>query len=188
MAEPAPTDASTRDRLIAAAALLFWRKGYHGVGVAEILAAAKAPKGSLYHHFPEGKPDLAMAAADWTSAGMLRIIDDAFRDAGSFRDGATTFCHKLAKLFDISDHRDSCPISAMLFDGPEGEAFRAHADGVFRSWTERIAGHAARLGEGPGEAARKAEGLLIAIEGGWTLARARRSSDVLRRLPGQLYA
>ena len=43
----------TKDRLIRAAADLFRTRGYHGVGVADVLAAAHAPKGSLYHHFPE---------------------------------------------------------------------------------------------------------------------------------------
>ena len=31
------------------------RKGYHGVGLNELLADANAPKGVLYHHFPGGK-------------------------------------------------------------------------------------------------------------------------------------
>jgi TetR/AcrR family transcriptional repressor of lmrAB and yxaGH operons len=53
---------STRLRLIAAAVNLFQARGYFGVGVAEILAAADAPKGSLYHHFPDGKEALAIAA------------------------------------------------------------------------------------------------------------------------------
>ena len=53
----------TKDRLILAAATLFRTRGYHGVGLADVLAEAKAPKGSLYHHFPNGKSDLALAAA-----------------------------------------------------------------------------------------------------------------------------
>ena len=57
----------TKDRLIHAAATLFRTRGYHGVGLADVLADAKAPKGSLYHHFPNGKSDLALAAATWAS-------------------------------------------------------------------------------------------------------------------------
>ncbi|QYK41870.1 MAG: TetR/AcrR family transcriptional regulator [Paracoccaceae bacterium] len=178
-------DRPTRERLTEAAALLFRRQGYHATGVAEILAVANAPKGSLYHHFPEGKSDLARAAADWTADLLIRIIDDAFGAAVDWRHGISTLCHKLAKLFDLAESANACPISALLFDGPDSDAFRAHADAVFTRLAGALAGHARRLHQAAPEA--KAETLLIMIEGGWTLARARRQSDVLRRLPDHLH-
>jgi TetR/AcrR family transcriptional regulator, lmrAB and yxaGH operons repressor len=45
-----------------AAVTLFRQRGYHGVGINDILVAAGAPKGSLYHHFPGGKDQLATEA------------------------------------------------------------------------------------------------------------------------------
>jgi AcrR family transcriptional regulator len=56
---------ATRQRLIVAAAILFQQRGYHGVKTDDILVLAKAPRGSLYHHFPGGKTDLAYASIDW---------------------------------------------------------------------------------------------------------------------------
>lgn len=53
-------------RLIRVAAELFRKRGYHGVGLSELLTAAKAPKGSLCHHFPDGKSDLAPASVQRT--------------------------------------------------------------------------------------------------------------------------
>lgn len=44
--------ADTRDRLIEAAMRLFWKKGYQSTSVTDILAAAGANSGSLYHFFP----------------------------------------------------------------------------------------------------------------------------------------
>ncbi len=178
---------STRDRLIASAARLFRQQGYHGTGVAQVLSDSHAPKGSLYHHFPDGKSDLAMAAASWVSDGMIGIIDDAFGDADTFTDGATTFCYKLAKLFDVADHWQSCPISAMLFDGPDNVKFRNHADQILTSWSARSAEHGRRLGMSTAEADAASELLLMTIQGAWTLARARKSADVIRRIPIHLY-
>lgn len=40
------------------------RRGLHGVGVSELLSQAACPKGVLYHHFPGGKIELAIAAID----------------------------------------------------------------------------------------------------------------------------
>ena len=178
---------STSGKLVAAAAELFGRKGYHATGLAEILAATGLPKGSLYHHFPDGKAGLAMAAADWTATALIRIIDDAFAAAPTYRAGATHYCHKLARLFDITAHDDACPISVLLFDGPENAAFRAHAETVFQRLIEAVAAHARRFGMSDTVAREQAETLLITVEGGWTLARARQKSDVLRSLPMRLF-
>lgn len=177
---------TTRDKLIFASAGLFRQKGYHGVGLAEILETAGVPKGSLYHHFPNGKQDLAMAAADWAAAGMAKIIDDSFSDASDYAEGATTLCHKLAKFFDLSGGWDGCPVSSILTDGPENEAFRDKVATSVDLWVRRIAAHAERLGLSPDDALARGEMLMIGIQGSWTLARARRSSDVIRRLPGRL--
>lgn len=180
-------DLSTRDRLIQTSALLFRKKGYHGVGLAEILAATGLPKGSLYHHFPNGKQDLAIASAEWASAGMERIIRDAFESATSFQDGATTLCHKLAKFFDLSGGWDGCPVSNTLLDGPENQEFRGKVAEMFDGWIDCAAQHGVRLGLPEANARDQAELLLLAIQGAWSMARAKQSSDMLRRLPERLY-
>ncbi len=177
----------TREKLIVTAADLFRQKGFHGVGVAEILVAAGVPKGSLYHHFPQGKHDLAVAAARWASDGMLQIIDDSFRDADDFADGATTLCHKLAKFFDISGGWDGCPVSSILVDGPENDLFRSTVAGAFDAWIANAEEHGQRLGLSKPVARAQAELLLVGIQGAWTLARAKRNSEPLRRLPIQIY-
>ena len=65
---------ATRERLIVTAAALFQQRGYHAIGVAEILNEAQIPRGSLYHHFPGGKANLALAAVEWLTAEILNAI------------------------------------------------------------------------------------------------------------------
>ncbi len=173
----------TKDRLIRSAAHLFRRYGYNGVGLNDLLDYAAAPKGSLYHHFPQGKSDLAVAAATWASDGMLRIMAASFEPAESFHEGYTTLCHKLAKLFDKSGHSDGCPVSGALFDGPENATFRKTADHLFEGWISEAATYAEKFGQSPQEARETAENFFMMLQGGWTLARARGSSDVLKTLP-----
>lgn len=55
---------TSRDRLIFAMADALQRRGLHGVGISELLNQAASPKGVLYHHFPGGKTELAVAAID----------------------------------------------------------------------------------------------------------------------------
>jgi len=177
---------SAKERIVLVSAERFRSKGYHGVGLSEILEAAGVPKGSLYHHFPNGKSDVALAAADLASREMLRIIDEAFDQATSARDGVTTLCFKLAKLFDLLDHKDGCPVSNVLFDAPDNMVFRNKAKEIFEAWIISLARHAKRLGESSEAATDLAEMTLMALEGAWILARARESSDLLRVLPQRL--
>ncbi len=46
-----PEEASTRERLVRAAAELFWDQGYAKTGVKEVLRKSGATSGSLYHFF-----------------------------------------------------------------------------------------------------------------------------------------
>ena len=178
---------STRDRLIQTATRLFRQRGYEGAGLSEILAEAGVPKGSLYHHFPDGKADLACAAADWTASEIIRVIDDSFRNAPDWRHGVTTFCYKMAKLFDILNSADACPIFGLLFDGPDQDRFRSHAEAAFDRIIAAAAQHGEALGQTPDAAHDAAETAMIGFQGAWTLARMRRNSDVLRSLPARLY-
>ena len=65
---------STRHRIIQESIKLFQRHGYHGTAVSAILKAAKTPKGSLYHHFPKGKEEVASAALEWLTSEIVTFL------------------------------------------------------------------------------------------------------------------
>ena len=169
-----------------AAADLFRRKGYHGVGMTEILELAAAPKGSLYHHFPKGKSDLALAAADYASDGLIGIINDAFRDAPDFHHGLTTLSHKLAKFFDLSGQWDTCPVSGILFEGPDNDAFRDQAGDIMNRWERALVDHGTALGGGSNDVETDARTYILLLQGAWVMARAHRDSNVIREIPSYL--
>jgi len=63
--------------LIRAFMTLVQQRGYAAVGTAEILAAAAAPRGSLYHHFPDGKSGLAVAAVEELTDDITGALQQA---------------------------------------------------------------------------------------------------------------
>lgn len=80
MTDPAPHPAPkprTPDKLVRAALELFQMRGYHAVGVTEILDRAGCPKGSLYHHFPGGKAALAAAAIRWLTREIVETFESS---------------------------------------------------------------------------------------------------------------
>lgn len=65
----------SRERMVRSAAFLFRERGYSGTGFRDVIAHSGAPRGSIYHHFPEGKAQLA---------------EEAVRYAGEFLNAASS--------------------------------------------------------------------------------------------------
>jgi TetR/AcrR family transcriptional repressor of nem operon len=64
---------STRERLIFTAMTLFGEKGYGSTSIADILSAAGANSGSLYHFFPT-KQDLLLAVLEMYRQGIEPML------------------------------------------------------------------------------------------------------------------
>ncbi len=64
---------STRDRLVFTALQLFGDKGYGSTSIADILKAADANSGSLYHFFPT-KQDLLLAVLETYREGIVPML------------------------------------------------------------------------------------------------------------------
>ena len=52
-----------REQIIQATCFLLEKQGFPATGLNEIVRKSGAPKGSLYHYFPEGKEQLVCEAA-----------------------------------------------------------------------------------------------------------------------------
>ncbi|MEM8823643.1 MAG: TetR/AcrR family transcriptional regulator [Pseudomonadota bacterium] len=176
----AETQLSTRDRLTMAAARLFQEAGYSGTSVADVLALAQAPKGSLYHHFPNGKADLASAAAAMASQVMLDITAAAYGPADDFAHGTQRLAEKFARLFERHPHWRACPVQTLLLDGP----LATETAPLLQAWIDTTAAQATRLGHPKPDLA--ATRVWITLIGCWTLARARDDAQPLRDLPDLL--
>ena len=69
-----PRPDRSRAALLDSAALLFRRQGYAATGVNQILESADVKAGSLYHHFPDGKQELAAAVVDIVGGDIERRL------------------------------------------------------------------------------------------------------------------
>ncbi|HEY3833238.1 MAG TPA: TetR/AcrR family transcriptional regulator [Acidimicrobiia bacterium] len=170
----------TRERILAASTDLFRRQGYTGTGIKQILAEAGAPFGSLYHHFPGGKNELAAAtiarAGDEYAqlvAGKLLAgpdivtnVRDAFVSAGQ-------------TLIDTS-YADACPIETVALEvASTNETLRLATAEVFESWTVGLTALLEVAGVAAAEARPLASVILSALEGAFVFARASRTTDAL---------
>jgi TetR/AcrR family transcriptional regulator, lmrAB and yxaGH operons repressor len=69
-----PPEPDTRTRILTASQRLFRRHGYHATGLNDILELARAPKGSMYHHFPGGKEAIGVCVIEDITNGLLGLF------------------------------------------------------------------------------------------------------------------
>ena len=74
----APAD--SRDRMIASAIRLFSEHGLTATSVRDVVEHAGAPRGSVYHHFPGGKDQLAQEAVQSAGDRIGALIDAALAE------------------------------------------------------------------------------------------------------------
>lgn len=169
---PRRTDA--RDKALRAAERLFREKGYAATGLAEILAASGAPKGSFYFHFPGGKAQLADEVLQAYGSRVARWLEAlAATHAGNAGAFTAALCDALAGEMEATDWRLGCAAQNIAIEAAASEpklAARAHA--VFESWLAVL-----EKALGPVDARRRAIGLLAALQGARGLARAARSRE-----------
>lgn len=166
-----------RDALVTTAVRLFRRQGYAATGLQQLLDVSGAPKGSLYHYFPGGKEEIAVAAVERAGAQVLEMIEGL---AGAHRSPAAfvrAYVRRYADWMQASGYRSGCPIATTLLElSPESRAVTRAGRAAISSWVEAIARVLSREGVGTRRARQESEALVAALEGALLLARVTRST------------
>ena len=171
-AEPARRDG--RERLLAGARRLLAEKGYAGMELRDVAARGRAPRGSIYHHFPGGKRQLAIEAAQAEGAEIRVAIERSLAERG-LGETLTMFGEMFRRRVKDRPERLGCPVAAAAIARPEDPALAAAATEAFRSWEAPIAAALEAEGVAAKDAASFAGLVVSTIEG--ALIRARAAGD-----------
>lgn len=156
---PAP-EPDTRARLVQAMSRALQQRGYHGVGLSELLGAAGAPKGVLYHHFPGGKQALAVAAVQATAAHIHASLDRLVADRADPLPVLAAWLQMAQQQLERSDFERGCPLATVALETTaEDGALRDALAQAFEGIRERLA----RLLAAAGVAAARAEPLAALV-------------------------
>ncbi len=179
----------TRDRLIAAMLDALRCRGYHGVGLSELLAAAGAPKGVLYHHFPGGKAELAVAAVQLAIDGMLVSLDRLFEKHADPAIALAAWMDGAQKQLRASEFERGCPLATIALEStPNDVAIRGALANGFSAIRAHLAGTLERQGVAAAIAGQIAVLILAAYEGALLQARVAGRTDAIRDTSAALIA
>ncbi|WP_329410989.1 TetR/AcrR family transcriptional regulator [Streptomyces sp. NBC_00704] len=186
MTKPSP---AARERIVAGAADMISRRGLNATSIREMAKHARAPLGSTYHYFPEGKQQLATEAVRYTGEWVARRLRKEL-EAGPVA-GLRAFLALWREIVVDSDFRAGCPVLAVSIEEPptdeESPAVTAAAD-VFTAWEGLLSASLREHGAGREEAVQLATLVVAAVEGTVAMCRAKRSIEPLDRVAEQLHA
>jgi TetR/AcrR family transcriptional regulator, lmrAB and yxaGH operons repressor len=171
-----PTPPRHRAALVRAAARLFRRQGYGATGLNEVLAASGAPRGSLYHYFPQGKAQIGAEVVEYAGARTTRTLTELAETAGSPAEVLRRYARMVVGWLEDSQFRDGSPITTVLLElAPQEPGVTAAGRAAFAAWSGVLEGGLVADGV-PAPRARRLAGLaLAALEG--ALVRARVEQD-----------
>jgi AcrR family transcriptional regulator len=169
---------TTRARLVEKASELFRRQGYDGTGIKQILAAAEAPFGSLYHFFPGGKEELGAEAIKTSGAMYQQLIALIFDPAPDVATGVEHFFLGAAETLRQSDYADACPIATIALQiASTSEPLRKSTAAVFESWLAELEARFVAGGVPKAKVRPLSLATLGALEGAFVLARTLRTTQ-----------
>ena len=176
-----PSDA--RRKMIESAVTLLAMRGLQGTSFGDVLERSGAPRGSIYHHFPEGKDQLIDAAIELAGDRALGVLD-AVEGAPPI-EVTRYFLDLWRQVLVRSNLRAGCAVLAVTVatDSPD---LLDHAASIFRAWRGRLAELYERGGIGPPAAIRLATTVVAASEGAVVVSRAERSLEPFELVVEQL--
>ena len=175
----------TRDRLVQATAELFRLNGYNGTAVKQIVESAKAPFGSMYHFFPNGKEELGVTTIHWSGAIYGELIGLFFEPGDDPVASTRRFFEAAADTVRDTDYVDACPIATVALEvASTSEPLRIATADVFETWLVALDDYFVRSGLTKAKARTLSVSLFCLLEGAFILARATRD-DVAVRTAGR---
>ncbi len=172
---------TTKDRIIDSSAELFRRQGYTGTGVKQIVAAANAPFGSVYHFFPGGKEQLGAETIRTSGRLYTQLFATIAMQAPDVLSAVGEFFSGAAETLVETDYADACPIATVALEvASTSEPLRKATAEVFDSWISGATEYFAAAGIARQTARELALTMLSLLEGAFIFCRALRTVEPLQ--------
>jgi TetR/AcrR family transcriptional repressor of lmrAB and yxaGH operons len=179
----------SRAAMVRSAASLISTHGVNATSLSDVLTDSGAPRGSIYHHFPEGKRQLAQDAIAWTS-GRVLAFQGAVTPATAV-EVLERFIGMWRQVVLDSSGAAGCVVAGVAIDtsAPAGSDDEPGLIDVvqetFRAWIALLTRQLRDTGMAEDEAASIAVATLAGMEGALILCRAEGSVGPLDTVAAQ---
>ena len=172
---------STRESILTATAELMRVKGFGAVGMKDVVAASGAPIGSIYHHFPGGKTQIAREALVAAGAAYGLLIPTLVAPHDDLGEAVESVFAQAATDMTETGFANMCPVATVAAEVADTvEELRDATAAVFTGWLDGGTAYFASRGIPPTAARDLTITVVSALEGAFILARSLRDAEPLR--------
>lgn len=173
----------SRQKMIETAARLLAMRGLQGTSFNDVVKRSGAPRGSIYHHFPEGKDQLVEAAMTLAGERALAVLDAV--EGRPPKEITAFFLDVWRNVLRRSGLEAGCAVLAVTVatDSPE---LLDRASAIFGAWRARLGDLYVVGGMARDAATRLAMTIVAATEGAVVVSRAERSIEPFELVAAQL--
>jgi TetR/AcrR family transcriptional regulator, transcriptional repressor for nem operon len=122
-----PSD-ETKKRLLDHGVAMVLLKGYHGAGLADILAAAKVPKGSFYYYFASKEAFGAELVEHYLAPFLRRLVERLNAPGANGLEALGAYFRELAAELEANDFQGGCLLGNLM--GEIGDTSPAARDAL----------------------------------------------------------
>jgi len=172
---------TAKARIEAAAAELLARRGYEGMGMKSLSDTSQAVYGSIYHHFPGGKEEIAVRAVHLAGEQISPLLEAVFAPDADTKGALEAMFAFMADRLAAGEWTLGCPVGTPALDGgATSEKVLQACSEVLAGWERIIAAHLRAKGHTGARSDALAATVLATYEGATVMARAHRDAAVLQ--------
>jgi len=172
------SEVSARVEVVSKLREVFRENGYEGTSLSEITEQTGLGKSSLYHHFPDGKTEMAEAVLDDIDEWFEVYVFKPLRECEDTITGVKFMFKQVNHYFDSGNR--ICLIGAFALDNTRDQ-FHNKIKNYFKAWVDALAVALKRKCITQSEAKTLAEDAVITIQGALVLARSQADAKIFTR-------
>ena len=178
---------AARDQIIATACDLLESQGFHATGLNQIVKESGAPKGSLYHYFPDGKDAIGEAAITRAGRAVADRIASGLAASDDAAEAVRSFVALVADRVEASGYRSGGPLTTVAMEtATTNERLNRACREAYSRLQGAFEAKLVQAGFPEVRARQLATFVTASIEGGIILCRTYHSGDPLRLVAEQL--
>jgi len=178
---------TVREQILQTTRSLLEKQGYHGTGLNEIIKKSGAPKGSLYHYFPEGKEQIVAEAVSQSGIETAERIRSGLTGSSSASRAIYDFILLVAENVERSDFSAGSPLTAVAMEtATQSERINLACRRAYGMLQTAFQEKLLECGFTKTKSDELAMFIVASIEGGIILSRTSHTVDPLRLVARQL--